>query len=89
MAVMRNLYDTEKLFLRDKIRRDCFIINFHLSVILFTHNLRMLTLPFVANITLGVINNIFLKSSLIRNFKIVINTQPANSHNLRFRFILI
>jgi hypothetical protein len=86
---MRSLCDIEKSFLRSKIGRDCFITDFHFLITSFTHDLRILTFPFAANITLEIIDNIFLKSSFIRSFEIVMNTQLANSYNLRFRFIPI
>jgi hypothetical protein len=89
MAVIKSLCNTEKPFFRNKIRRDCFVTDFYLLFALFTYNLRMLTLPFATNIILGVISNIFFKSSLIRSLEIIINIQPANSHKLRFRFISI
>jgi len=86
---MRSLYDTEKLFFRDKTGRDCFVTDSHLLFAPFIHDLRMLTLPFAANIILGIIDNIFFKSSLVRSLEIIMNIQPANSHKLRFRFIPI
>jgi hypothetical protein len=89
MAVMRSLCDTEKLFFRDRTGRDCFVTNFYLPFVPFTHDLRMLTLPFAANVTLRVVGNIFLKSSLVRSLEIVMNIQLANFYNLRFRFVLI
>jgi hypothetical protein len=89
MTVIKSLYDTEKPFLRNRIGRDCFVIDFYFLFISFTHDLRMLTLPFAVNIILGIIGNIFFKSSLIRSLEIVINIQSANSHKLRFHFISI
>jgi hypothetical protein len=89
MAVMRNLCNTEKPFLRDKTGRDCFITDSHSLFAPFIYDLRIFTLPFAVNITLGIIDNIFLKSSLVRSFEIIINIQSANSHKLRFRFIPI
>jgi hypothetical protein len=89
MAVMRSLCDAEKPFFRDRTGRDCFVTDSHPPVASFTHDLCMLTFPFAANVTLGVIGNISLKSSLVRSLEIVMNTQPANSHDLRFRFIPI
>jgi hypothetical protein len=86
---MKNLCDTEKPFLRDRTGRDCFVTDSHFQVTPFIHDLCMLTLPFAVKVTLRIINNIFLKSSLIRSLEIVINIQPANFYNLRFRFIPI
>jgi hypothetical protein len=73
MAVIRSLCDTEKSFFRNRIRRDCFIIDSHPPFTPFIYDFRMLTLPFAANVILRVINNIFFKSSLVRSLEIVIN----------------